>query len=156
MGLICQVRQRREAIETNKGYTGTSYKNIILPCPGFKKSTMPCPNIPLATDFSWIVKDGQIRSEHCTVPPALKLFWLSVGVDVPRDARTRFCSCKGPGTHYRVTFVMPLLEQRLRTNSKRISSNLPILELYKLYTFIIIVSAAEPRRGAPSKCRLID
>ena len=33
-------------------------------------STMPCPNIPLATDFSFIEWDSQIHSEHCTVSPA--------------------------------------------------------------------------------------
>ena len=33
VGLVCQ---RRVAIETNKGYTDTSYENGLLPCPGWK------------------------------------------------------------------------------------------------------------------------
>ena len=47
---------------------------------------------------------------------------------------------------------------RSESSSLSISSNLHILELYNLYTntFGYFVSAAEPRRGAPSKCRLID
>ena len=42
-----------------------SYLALVL-----KKSTMPGLKIPLATDFSWIEKEGQLHSEQCTVPPA--------------------------------------------------------------------------------------
>ena len=92
--LFAKFRQRREAIETNKGYTGTSYKNIIVPCPGLKKSTMPCPDIPLATDFSWIVKDGQIRSEHCTVPPAPETLLALCKCGCTKGCKNKICSCK--------------------------------------------------------------
>ena len=46
----------------------------------------------------------------------------------------------------RVTFAMPLLEQCLLTDLKRISSNMHILEMCNYF-----VRAAEPWRGVPSK-----
>ena len=44
----------------------------------------------------------------------------------------RFSGPRAPGTLCRAPFAMPYLEQRLRTDSKRISSNLLIHELFTI------------------------
>ena len=58
------------------------------------KSTMPCSNIPLATDFSWIKKTARYIQSTALFHLPLKLFWLFASVDVPRDAGTRFAAAR--------------------------------------------------------------
>ena len=71
-------------------HTRRAYYHALV----LKKSILPCPNIPLVTDFSWIEKtDSYIQSSALFHLP-LKLFWLSASVDVPRDARTRFAAAR--------------------------------------------------------------
>ena len=95
-----------------------------------------------------------VRVEICDCDRVLAGTTSFHSVDFPWHRSRSVFLARGPKTLCRATFAMPHPEQRLRTDSKRISSNLLIHELFII--LLVFVSAAEPRRGAPSKYRLID
>ena len=71
-------------------HTRRAYYHALV----LKKSTMPCPNIPMATDFSWIGKDGQLHPEQCTVPPAPEALLVLRKCGCTKGCKNKICSCK--------------------------------------------------------------
>lgn len=71
-------------------HTRRAYYHALV----LKKSTLPCPNIPKATDFSWIEKDGQLHPEQCTVPPAPEALLVLRKCGCTKGCKNKICSCR--------------------------------------------------------------